>query len=42
MAKMTIKLPDDLADRLSNLQKRSDTLVKKALEEETKCHFSVP
>ena len=30
---MTLKLPDDLADRLSNLQKRSDTLVKKALEE---------
>ena len=33
MAKMTLKLPDDLADRLSNLQKHSDTLVKKALEE---------
>ena len=33
MAKMTLKLPDDLADRLSALQKRSDTLVKKALEE---------
>ena len=33
MAKMTLKLPDDLADRLSDLQKRSDTLVKKALEE---------
>lgn len=30
---MTLKLPDDLADRLSDLQKRSDTLVKKALEE---------
>lgn len=30
---MTLKLPDDLADRLSALQKRSDTLVKKALEE---------
>ena len=33
MAKMTLKLPDDLADRLSDLQKRSDTLVEKALEE---------
>ena len=33
MAKMTLKLPDDLADRLSDLQKHSDTLVKKALEE---------
>lgn len=33
MAKMTLKLPDDLADCLSDLQKRSDTLVKKALEE---------
>lgn len=30
---MTLKLPDDLADRLSDLQKRSDMLVKKALEE---------
>ena len=30
---MTLKLPDDLADRLSALQKRSDTLMKKALEE---------
>ena len=33
---MTLKLPDDLADRLSDLQKRSDTLVKKALEEGSK------
>ena len=30
---MTLKLPDDLADSLSDLQKHSDTLVKKALEE---------
>ena len=33
MAKMTLKLPDDLADRLSTLQKCSDSLVEKALEE---------
>ena len=32
MAKMTLKLPDDLSDQLSALQKNSNALVEKALK----------